>query len=321
MTNMFNSSGSSVLGSATTVASTNISFGGSEGGVFTPSVSYLISGSNFEAGIKTGMKDGKEIPPQLYFKFVKSRLRGMQPKRLEADVAALKAGIESAGLLNQRALYEALQQELALTLHQMLCRVHGYDRFLALEDINKFMGRVEDRQITFNPLADFPRPIPDMQKKLIAEAVEKKLFDEVMILYMDGKVKELKTAEKKIREKDPIAFGRLNIPGSPLYYICDWIDEFCDLTLDKFVTKMNLVEPGYHVKELKPVSEKDVAELVARVRQRHERVQNTNRGNWKALAGLEHIENNKLTGSMLVSVLHALWLAVKNRFGKGKKVI
>ena len=320
MTNFFSTSGS-VLGTASTMVSSNISLGDSDGGLVTPSISYVISSQNYEAGIKSGSKDGKEIPPQLYFKFVKSRLRGMQPKRLEADVAALRAGIESAGLLKQRALYEALQQELAITLHQMLCRVHGYERFLMPEDVTKFMARVTEKPIAFKPLADFPRPIPEMQKKMITEAMEKKLFDEVMILYIERKGGELKTTEKKIKEKDPIAFGRLNIPGSPLYYICDWIDEFCDLTLDKFVTRMNLVEPGYHVKELKPVSEKDVTELVARVRQRHERLQNTNRQNWQVMAGLEHLENGKLTGSMLKNVLRALWRAAKNRFGKGKKVI
>ena len=39
------------------------------------------------------------------------------------------------------------------------------------------------------------------------------------------------------KKRDPILFGL--IKGSrKLYYICDWIDEYCDLTLSQLIDKI-----------------------------------------------------------------------------------
>lgn len=50
--------------------------------------------------------------------------------------------------------------------------------------------------------------------------------------------------EKERREKDPIIFGTFQNKDTDtiidrFYYLGDWVDEFCDLTLDKFVNEMS----------------------------------------------------------------------------------
>ena len=47
------------------------------------------------------------------------------------------------------------------------------------------------------------------------------------------------TPAEEIKKRDPIVFGV--IAGSnKLYYITDWVDEYCDLTLAKFVDTLKI---------------------------------------------------------------------------------
>jgi hypothetical protein len=43
------------------------------------------------------------------------------------------------------------------------------------------------------------------------------------------------------KAKDPILFGVVKGTRN-LYYIGDWIDEYCDLTLDKFLSVLEMEE-------------------------------------------------------------------------------
>jgi hypothetical protein len=43
------------------------------------------------------------------------------------------------------------------------------------------------------------------------------------------------------KAKDPILFGVLKGTRN-LYFIGDWIDEYCDLTLDKFLSTLEMEE-------------------------------------------------------------------------------
>jgi hypothetical protein len=64
------------------------------------------------------------------------------------------------------------------------------------------------------------------------------VFDNYVILHYDysGEAVE-ETKEEKAKKKDPIMFGL--IQGSKnLYYIGDWIDDYCDLTLDVIIKKL-----------------------------------------------------------------------------------
>lgn len=68
-----------------------------------------------------------------------------------------------------------------------------------------------------------------------------------MILYTDYTQNDRDAHEKEQIEKDPIAFGILryengNTQGysNHLIFITDWIDEYCDLTLDKLIDVYNI---------------------------------------------------------------------------------
>jgi hypothetical protein len=65
---------------------------------------------------------------------------------------------------------------------------------------------------------------------------ELKIFDNYVIMHYDPDGVNSSMTDEEVEEakKDPILFGV--IAGSrKLYYIGDWVDEYCDLTLDAFI--------------------------------------------------------------------------------------
>jgi len=112
-------------------------------------------------------------------------------------------------------------------------------------------------------MKNFIRPIPDEVVAKIAEADKLEVFDNYVIMHYDPKGKNKQdTAKEEAKKRDPIVFGV--IAGSTkLYYITDWIDEYCDLTLEKFVdtlkiTKDDLIED--EEKKAEVLKEKKAAE-------------------------------------------------------------
>lgn len=81
------------------------------------------------------------------------------------------------------------------------------------------------------------------------------VFDNYCILHYDPEKKSYQmTVEERERERikknDPILFGILR--GSrDLYYIADWIDETCDLTLDKFIKTLDEKEENFEIGKVK----------------------------------------------------------------------
>ena len=69
------------------------------------------------------------------------------------------------------------------------------------------------------------------------------------------------TAYEEAKRRDPIIFGV--IAGSKkLYYVADWIDEYCDLTLDAFVDALGIEKDDLHfdAEEIKKAKEQEKQE-------------------------------------------------------------
>lgn len=125
----------------------------------------------------------------------------------------------------------------------------GINTFVYKKDIDDFIKLMKENKKEKNvllwDLEDYERDIPeDVVNKLVA-LKEANLFEDYRILFTDYTGKE---DDKLKKEKDPILFGRLkgaskrDVSGSEFdryYFIADWVDEFCDLTLDKMVNIMN----------------------------------------------------------------------------------
>jgi hypothetical protein len=66
-----------------------------------------------------------------------------------------------------------------------------------------------------------------------------KIFDNYVILHFDPEGKSTQLTEEEIRrKKDPILFGVFG-ESRRLYFIGDWKDEFCDLTLEELIKTLS----------------------------------------------------------------------------------
>ena len=86
-----------------------------------------------------------------------------------------------------------------------------------------------------------------------------------------------KAVEKERQRKDPILFGAFledKIRGSlgiheRLYFLADWIDEYCDLTFDKLLNENIKKGLGdFNIDLLKTVKEKHIEEYIDKLKKK-----------------------------------------------------
>lgn len=138
----------------------------------------------------------------------------------------------------------------------------GISTFIYKDTIEDYIENVADKTVKIVELSRYMREIPDELVSTIEKT--KDLFDEFYVVFTDYTGKEERKVEKERRDKDPILFGvfknQTNV-ADRFYFLGDWVDEFCDLTLDK------LVEQYKEKKEVDPVTTTEIPktseELVA----------------------------------------------------------
>ena len=131
---------------------------------------------------------------------------------------------------NQEALVQDIQQKIDEIKYESILFAGGFTTVITEEQVVKFYKECQ-KGLELTWIRNFIRVIPKKaaDKKKEADALD--VFDNYCILHFDPKKKAYKE-----EEKDPILFGVIR--GSrKLYYIADWVDEYCDLTLDQFIEK------------------------------------------------------------------------------------
>lgn len=145
----------------------------------------------------------------------------------------LKA-IHNAKIAGQTALIEKLLGEMIANKYEAMLHTKGYFYAIPEDKVVEFAKKTE-RGVQLTYVKNFTRPIPEDIIEKLGEVTSYEVFDNYVVMHYDpeGKHKE-ETRKEEAKRKDPILFGL--IAGSrKLYYIADWVDEHCDLTLEKFV--------------------------------------------------------------------------------------
>lgn len=126
----------------------------------------------------------------------------------------------------------------------------GITTFIYKDDIDFYIDSVansrnrREKPIKIIELERYEREIPDEIVDVIAAT--KDIFDKMYVVYTDYTGKEERKIEAERKQKDPILFGTFQnkdykVCIDRFYYLGDWIDEFCDLTLDKMVNETSKV--------------------------------------------------------------------------------
>lgn len=117
----------------------------------------------------------------------------------------------------------------------------GVSKFVYYGDIQDYIEMSKNKDIKLIELKNYERDIPDE----IVETIEKvgKLFDGLYVLFTDYTGTVSKQIKREERTKDPILFGVFKNEETRtiierFYYLGDWEDEYCNLTLDRMVSDM-----------------------------------------------------------------------------------
>lgn len=204
----------------------------------------------------------KELSPQEYFDIVKERKQHITDEQLQAVydnclelLSKYKITGQTAGMKKLLFHLECIEKE------REIVKI-GIDTFVYRDDIEFYISEVASDVVKIIDIESYEREIPDEIVEIIGRVKDK--FDQLYIVFTDytGKVERKVEAER--RRKDPILFGtfldeKTRSVIDRFYYLGDWVDEYCDLTLDKMVNETKNLGQRDIIRTIK--TPKDIQEL------------------------------------------------------------
>lgn len=186
-------------------------------------------------------REAKKMTIGEFFSQVKTQLSDSEIQDYTDTVNNYLKQMDKALKMGQTALYEEMKASVSRMKVEAVLKAKGV-KMLSEEQIVK-LAQNSKRGLKIDYLRNFTRLIPDevLEKKLQADDLL--MYDNYVVVHFDpqntgSKKTEQEKKEEKAKEKDPILFGV--IAGSTnLYFVADWIDEYCDLTLEKAINIIN----------------------------------------------------------------------------------
>lgn len=239
----------------------------------------------------------KDLTPEEYFEKVKDK----KHKSTEADLQAIYE--ISLMLVNKYRLtgqVEAMKKlvfQFEVIERERKLLAMGFDTYVYREDVAEYIDTVAKKVVKIIELERYQREVPDE----IADAVgrTKELFTNYYVVFTDYTGKAEKQVKREARSKDPILFGTFETKDhrevvDRFYYIGDWEDEYCDLTLTKMVAEYKDAT-GAGIERKIPIALTTVEEMREEIRKLEKR--EDDKGHGKAeKAGLCTKIRNLLTG-------------------------
>jgi hypothetical protein len=227
-----------------------------------------------EASVEVKEEEKKELTPAEYFEYVKSKKNEITLDELDHVYDNCLKLIKKYMVTGQKKACEKLVFFLECLEEEKKVVEAGYKQFVYRWDLDEYIEKVMKDTVCIIELENFEREIPDEVIDKIIDA--KEVFANLYVVFSDYTRTESKKIAKERHDKDPIIFGSIeknNKTLDRLYYIADWEDDFCDLTLEKMVKqyeeknenkkKPNLVhdfDESMTASEIKEVVEKSFQE-------------------------------------------------------------
>ena len=151
--------------------------------------------------------------------------------------------LENAQKTGQVALVETLIRKKDILLLESTLIKGGFKTYITEDLVVKFFSKFKiynNKQLKMSWIKNFNRIIPDDVIKSKEKADKLKVFDNYVVLHYDKNDDQTKLTKTEVAKlKDPILFGVIK-NSTRLYFIGDWEDEYCDLTLNKLLEKMTI---------------------------------------------------------------------------------
>lgn len=188
-----------------------------------------------------------ELSPSEYFEYVKGSKKDITDDILDSIYENAKHLLEKAYAMGQKRAMEKLffQIDCITKEHELVKR--GVSKFIYRQDIEMFIDSISQNPVRIIELNRYEREIPDEVAEVYIKT--KDIFDEFYVLFTDYSDEHTKKTKVERKEKDPILFGCLQdnkkrIINDRFYFLGDWVDEYCDLTLSKMVSAINKKQPS-----------------------------------------------------------------------------
>lgn len=146
--------------------------------------------------------------------------------------------LKQASDMGQKALCDKLTVEIFNNKFESILYANNFLFKITEDQLVNFVKKTE-KGVSLCYIKNFIRPVPQEVLEKKKEADKLMVFDNYCVLFYDpeeksfSKTEDEKEAERK-KKADPILFGMIH-GSTNLYYITDWIDEYCDLTLEEFL--------------------------------------------------------------------------------------
>lgn len=184
----------------------------------------------------------KDVKPKIKLISITDFFVGLTKSHQELTPVAEIAEHYEKALFQAKALGQtALTQKLADAVQVVRGEAHlivvGLKQYVTERQIIDFYEKTgEDKCLKLTWIKNFNRIIPEDVYDAKKKADERKIFDNYVILHYDPlNTGEVMTKEEIEKKKDPILFGLIK-NSRKLYYVADWKDDYCQLTLEEMFT-------------------------------------------------------------------------------------
>lgn len=181
------------------------------------------------------------LTPSEYFEQVKSMKEKCSKEELQAFYDTAMSKFKKYMITGQKDAARHLFNLCELAKREMDIIEAGIDTYVYREDIDTYVNNVADDCVVAVELENYEREIPDDIVDKVCMCKEKNLFDKYYVFFTDYTGEHRSKVEEKKKAKDPILFGNCLIEGkvsNRMYFIGDWVDEYCSLTLDSMIEAM-----------------------------------------------------------------------------------
>lgn len=212
--------------------------------------------------LKTTDNVGSQLTPQQYFEQVKERKHNITDEELVKVYDNCLELLNKYKITGQKKGMRKLMFHLECIEKEREIVKMGINTFIYRDDIEEYIDTVAKDTVKIIELENYEREIPDEIVEVIAATKDK--FDQLYVVFTDYTGKVERQIEKERRDKDPILFGTFQNQSNRtvidrFYYLGDWEDEYCDLTLDKMVNETEKAGKRNIVKTISTPS--DIEEL------------------------------------------------------------
>lgn len=194
------------------------------------------------------------------FNALKSKLTEVTTtkEQMQAAVAHAMARAANARKIHQHLYAERMMAVAAATALEAQAIALGFNKWIDGGIVDRVARHPRNRHLNMERanLTDFPRAIPNNVSNMITGLMP--VFDSFMILFTNPTKERLRP-----EDKDPILFGMFRAFPNRLYYITDWVDEYCDLTLEKFTNiATETLHDEWKINVSTEVTDADIEEVI-----------------------------------------------------------